>query len=113
MLKLSAKMFRHKCTFLLLLTLAATTQSAVTHGNHGHGGQREKVNDGAFSPRDAHHEVDGQHDHAFDHEAILGSAKEAAEFDNLPPEEAKSRLRLLVGKTVFPRRLVKSPILKK
>ena len=93
-------MVRQKYTLLLLLTvLTASTKSAVTHGNHGHGGQREKVDDGAFSPRDAHHEVDGKHDHAFDHEAIIGSAKEAAEFDNLPPEEAKSRLKVLVGKT--------------
>jgi hypothetical protein len=45
-----------------------------------------------------HHSADGKHDNAFDHEAILGSAKEAAEFDTLPAEDAKSRLKLLVGK---------------
>jgi len=85
-------------TFLLLLMFITHSQSAVTHGSHNHGGgQHEKIDDGAFSPRDAHHEVDGKHDHAFDHEAIIGSAKEAAEFDNLSPEEAKSRLKLLVG----------------
>jgi hypothetical protein len=69
------------------------------------------VGDGAFSPRDAHHhDADGNHDHAFDHEAILGSTKEAAEFDNLSPDEAKQRLKVLVGKinvrkTIFGRTL--------
>ena len=87
--------------FILLLALEG--QGAVTHGSHSHGskdgnGQREKVQDGAFSPRDVHHHgADGKHDNAFDHEAIIGSAKEAAEFDNLAPEDAKARLRLLVG----------------
>jgi hypothetical protein len=81
---------------LLVFGLVSLNQSAVTHS---HGGQREKVVDGAFSPRDVHHHsADGKHDNAFDHEAILGSAKEAAEFDTLPAEDAKSRLKLLVGK---------------
>ncbi len=90
-------------SFLLLLALGG--QGAVTHGSHSHGnkeGQREKVQDGAFSPRDAHHHgADGKHDNAFDHEAIIGSAKEAAEFDNLAPEDAKARLRLLVGELLL------------
>ncbi len=38
----------------------------------------------------------GDHDTSFDHEAILGSTKEAEAFDELPPEEAKLRLRKLL-----------------
>lgn len=41
----------------------------------------------------------GEHHYTeFDHEAILGSVKEAEEFDNLPPEESKRRLGVLVQK---------------
>jgi hypothetical protein len=38
------------------------------------------------------------HHNEFDHEAIIGSAKEAEEFHDLPPEESKRRLALLVKK---------------
>lgn len=62
----------------------------------GHGGERES--DGAFSPRDKHHGGSGEHDAGFDHEAIIGSRKEAEEFDDLSPEEAKQRLRILLTK---------------
>lgn len=37
----------------------------------------------------------GEHDNSFDHEAILGSKKEAEEFDDLTPEEAKRRLKVI------------------
>lgn len=40
----------------------------------------------------------GEHHNEFDHEAILGSVKEAEEYDSLPPEESKRRLGLLVQK---------------
>lgn len=40
----------------------------------------------------------GEHHSEFDHEAIIGSVKEAEEFDNLAPEESKRRLGLLVQK---------------
>ena len=59
-------------------------------------GEREE--DGAFSPRDRRHGDGDDHDAAFDHEAILGSRKEAEEFDDLTPEEAKERLRILLTK---------------
>ena len=60
------------------------------------GGERES--DGAFSPRDHHHGAGEDHNNAFDHEAILGSRKEAEEFDELEPEEAKRRLGILLTK---------------
>ena len=58
----------------------------------------EREGDGAFSPRDHLHGEGEEHDSAFDHEAILGSRKEAEEFDELTPEEAKKRLKLLLEK---------------
>ena len=59
----------------------------------------ERETDGAFSPRDSWHGGEGDsHDHGFDHEAILGSRKEAEQFDELPPQEAKKRLKILLGK---------------
>ena len=82
-----------------------------------HGGEREA--DGAYSPRDKHHGHGEEHDSgmrlfflflrwwisntshpltAFDHEAIIGSKKEAEQFDDLSPEEAKKRLRILLTK---------------
>ena len=54
----------------------------------------ERLSDGAFSPRDHKHGSGENHDNAFDHEAILGSRKDADEYDDLPPEEAKRRLRV-------------------
>ena len=40
----------------------------------------------------AKHYEDGEHDTEYDHEAFLG--EESKKFDDLPPEEAKERLRL-------------------
>ena len=54
----------------------------------------ERLSDGAFSPRDHKHGSGAEHDNSFDHEAILGSKKDAEEFDDLSPEEAKRRLRV-------------------
>jgi hypothetical protein len=63
----------------------------------GKSGEREV--DGAYSPRDSRHGGGGEdHDHGFDHEAILGSRREAEEFDELAPQEAKRRLKILLGK---------------
>jgi len=73
-----------------------TQQAAHSHSHKkGHG---EREGDGAFSPRDHVHGEGEEHDSAFDHEAILGSRKEAEKFDELTPEEAKKRLKLLLEK---------------
>jgi len=98
------------------------TRSHTHDGERGRSVSREREEDGAFSPRDKHHFESGAHHSEYDHEAILGhlklyqngvkcdgfyfnawmwfagSAKEAEEFDNLPPEEAKKRLKILVEK---------------
>ncbi|GJQ85673.1 hypothetical protein Trydic_g20220 [Trypoxylus dichotomus] len=60
---------------------------------------RERVEDGAYSPRDRGHISDSEeHNSEFDHEAILGSIKEAEEFDHLTPAESKRRLGILLQK---------------
>lgn len=78
--------------FLLIHAHAATTHK------HQHGGSKERLQDGSYVPRDAHHHEGGVHHSEFDHEAILGSVKEAEEFDNLSPQESKRRLAILVEK---------------
>lgn len=67
---------------------------------HSHSNDhKEREEDGAYSPRDYSHFSDsGEHHSEFDHEAILGSHKEAEEYDHLAPEEAKRRLLVLLKK---------------
>ncbi|XP_058064981.1 calumenin-A-like, partial [Anopheles bellator] len=82
-----------------VLLLVVCVQCATTHKHsHTHTATKERTEDGAYAPRDAHHQEDGEHYSEFDHEAILGSVKEAEEFDNLSPEESKRRLAVLVTK---------------
>lgn len=79
-------------SMVILICLVAFIESAATHKHSG-----ERLEDGAYRPRDAGHiGDDGEHNAEFDHEAILGSSKTAEEFDQLSPEESKRRLRLLV-----------------
>ena len=40
---------------------------------------------------DKEHEINGEHNYDYDHEAMLGK-EEAEEFDQLSPEESKERL---------------------
>jgi len=93
------KMHKSKLPAVLLLfvcNLIPLTQQAAHASRKGH---QERMEDGAYSPRDhGHHADDDDHDDDFDHQAILGSKKEATEFDELPPEEAKRRLGVLLTK---------------
>lgn len=54
---------------------------------------KEREVDGAAARIQRHHGPED--DHHVDHQAVLGSKKTATEFDDLPPEEAKKRLRVL------------------
>ena len=54
----------------LIIGLVHVVLGAVPH-SHSHGAG-ERMQDGAYSPRDHGHYKDGAHDAAFDHEAILG-----------------------------------------
>ena len=67
--------FRQPNGKVMLLTLAiiGLSNGATTH-KHYHHGHKERLEDGSFSPRDAHHHSDGgEHNVEFDHEAILGN----------------------------------------
>ncbi|XP_049871716.1 reticulocalbin-2 isoform X2 [Pectinophora gossypiella] len=68
--------------------------SAAVHGNSLENAERES--DGSYRARDAEHYGDSGHNVEFDHEAILGSVKEAEEFDKLSPDESKERLAQLL-----------------
>lgn len=81
---------------IILISLRVTFQANVH--THGHGRNVERDTDGAFSPRDHTHYEGEEHNVEFDHEAILGSTKDAEEFDHLPAEEAKKRLAILLEK---------------
>ncbi|XP_057337670.1 reticulocalbin-2 [Microplitis mediator] len=85
-------------TIVCIIQLLSRCEAASAHiRSHQHKGN-ERLEDGAFSPRDSDHYVDGEHHNEFDHEAILGSVKEAEEFDKLPVAESKKRLRILLEK---------------
>lgn len=86
---------------LLLGTVVGLSAAATTHKHshtHSGGGNKERLEDGSYAPRDHGHMDGDEHHSEFDHEAILGSVKEAEEFDNLSPEESKKRLAVLVTK---------------
>jgi Ca2+-binding EF-hand superfamily protein len=104
-------MIRNTVLILTLISLigngfyACEAAVAASHSHsHRHAAGREREEDGAFSPRVHDREKiepgfgHAEHHTEFDHEAILGSAKEAEEYDHLPPEEARKRLRALVEK---------------
>lgn len=82
--------------FIFLCGIAVLRTSAHTH--HLHSANKEREADGARSPRDHGHYADGEHHSEFDHEAILGSVKDAEEYDQLPASEAKRRLEILLVK---------------
>jgi len=87
--------FRVLTTFAVLIILFTHNTQEAAHKNKHENHHAERESDGAFSPR--HHSKDGN-DHSFDHEAIIGSKKEAEQFEDLSPEEAKDRLKILLTK---------------
>ncbi|EZA61006.1 Reticulocalbin-2 [Ooceraea biroi] len=80
------------------VSLPTDVTSAHIHKHQHKADNNERLEDGAFSPRDSDHYAEGEHHQEFDHEAILGSVKEAEEFDKLPIEESKKRLGILLTK---------------
>lgn len=87
---------KFKWLFTILALCCVLIEAATTH-KHGHH-QGERLEDGSYKPRDSdHHGADGEHYTEFDHEAMLGSVKEAEEFHQLSPEESKRRLQILVS----------------
>lgn len=58
----------------------------------------EHVAHGVHSAAQGEHFQNGQHNPEFDHDAILGSVEKNREFENLHPDEAKRRLRVILDK---------------
>lgn len=81
-----------------LAAIAALLILSATGHNIDKALHRERESDGAFAGRGDDHAMDGTHNTDFDHESILGSSRDADEFDHLPPEEAKRRLGVLLLK---------------
>ncbi|XP_030383374.1 reticulocalbin-2 [Scaptodrosophila lebanonensis] len=83
-------------TFIVVAGPMPTHGAVATHKHEKHT-SKERVKDGVYVPRDAHHHDEhGEHNVDFDHEAIIGNTKEAQEFDTLSPEESKRRLAILI-----------------
>uniref|UniRef100_A0A2P2ICV1 Reticulocalbin-3 n=1 Tax=Hirondellea gigas TaxID=1518452 RepID=A0A2P2ICV1_9CRUS len=82
---------------LLVCTMVAAVGPVLPH-NIDKALHRERESDGSFASRADEHSAGGPHDSDFDHESILGSSKDAEEFDHLPAEESKERLELLLIK---------------
>ncbi|XP_017769822.1 PREDICTED: reticulocalbin-2 [Nicrophorus vespilloides] len=82
--------------FAFVSSLSYCMNAAVVH-QHSANMHKERLEDGAYSPRDRGHLSDsGEHDSDFDHEAILGSSKVAEEFEHLTKDESIRRLRILL-----------------
>lgn len=89
---------KFKVICIICVLIISPVLCGVMH-SHTNELNKERSEDGSFITRDHKHFSDsGEHDTAFDHEAILGSHAEAEEFDHLPPEEAKKRLKILLQK---------------
>jgi hypothetical protein len=58
--------------FATSLLIPGDAASAHIHTHQHKTDNNERLEDGAFSPRDADHYAEGEHHQEFDHEAILG-----------------------------------------
>jgi len=58
--------------FATSLLIPSDAASAHIHTHQHKVDNNERLEDGAFSPRDADHYAEGEHHQEFDHEAILG-----------------------------------------
>lgn len=86
--------FKYFLSVFLTHNMLLSCASAAVHGHDINNLERES--DGSYRPRDYDHYGDSGHNSEFDHEAILGSVKEAEKFDKLSPAEAKERLAKLL-----------------
>lgn len=79
---------------------AEKTHSSSSHSSSSHTGRilkKQLSDEDHFKDLD-HDGVAEAHNRDFDHEAFLGSADEADEFDALSPEESKRRLGAIVAR---------------
>ncbi|XP_013147077.1 PREDICTED: reticulocalbin-2 [Papilio polytes] len=88
----------YKCVLFVSL-IAPYILHCTTAAVHNHNIDTiERESDGSYRARDYDHYTDAGHNLEFDHEAILGSVKEAEEYDKLSPEESQRRLAKLLPK---------------
>ncbi|XP_059170664.1 calumenin-like isoform X1 [Physella acuta] len=78
-------------TFILVLFIITTVYCSAIPTNE----KKQRVQDKPLS--DEEHEVHGEHNNDYDHDAFLGH-EEAETFDQLSPEESKRRLAIIVDK---------------
>ncbi|CAK9802417.1 unnamed protein product [Anthophora quadrimaculata] len=90
-------LFLFVITILVLCSFGAAASMHIRSHQHNKGSMNERTEDGSFRSRGKDHYA-GEHHEDFDHEAILGSVKEAEEFDKLPTKESKRRLGILLTK---------------
>lgn len=76
----------------LAIALITSSYCSALPPNKEH---KERVHEQKLSEKE--HEVDGEHNNDYDHDAFLGE-KEAKDFEELSPEESKERLGMLVDK---------------
>lgn len=96
-LKILKMVLLRSIVLLLFICIFHKSNTAATQSHHHAQKNKERMQDGmthAHLDKHSSHE----HDTEFDHEAILGSVKEAEEFHDLSPEESKKRLAILVTK---------------
>lgn len=86
--------------FVLTFILCCTISCFAAAHSHDHQDRNslEREKDGAFKPRDFEHFRQELHTSEFDHETIIGSVREAEEYDKLSPEESRRRLSKLLPK---------------
>lgn len=82
--------------FVLTHNMLLYCATAAVHGHGVDNNHLERESDGSYRPRDYDHYGDTGHNVEFDHEAILGSVKDAEEFDSLSPEESRKRLAVII-----------------
>ncbi|KAL4225381.1 hypothetical protein ACF0H5_016070 [Mactra antiquata] len=76
----------------IALALFTSTYISALPPNKEH---KERVHEQKLSKQD--HDVEGEHNNDYDHDAFLGEA-EARDFEDLSPEESKDRLAIIVDK---------------
>lgn len=92
----SSTVFLSTILVLAMAQLDSSSFHADSHRVHQRAERGERVQDGFALHTHATQDDQEEDDHLLDHEAILGSRSKTREFDQLSPEEAKKRLRVLV-----------------
>lgn len=60
------------CTAFILMVSTMPAYAGIAPHKHEKHTSKERVKDGIYQARDAHHHDNGEHNVEFDHEAIIG-----------------------------------------